>query len=208
MLEKTMKNELELLFGNRARWRIIKFFLLNEEVAITAKELNEKCKISPRESAKVIVQLLKGRFLFSRAKNKQKVFYLNPRYPFYQELKNLIIKSNIHPQCESLKRIENLGDVKLAVISGAFINYPRAKTDLLVVGDLISKAKLKHLLEDLEAELGREINYSLLNTQEFKYRVNLFDKFILEIFEEPHELVVDKVPNLTKELNDIKKSKF
>jgi len=175
---------------------------------MTAKEINAKNKLSGRESATVINQLLKARFLFSRFKNKQKVFYLNVRYPFYQELKNLIIKSNIYPQCESLKRIGNLGDVKLAVISGAFINHPKAKADLLVVGDSISKAKLKHLLEDLEAELGREINYSLLNFQEFKYRVNLFDKFILEIFEEPHKIVTDKIPSLTKELNDIKKSKF
>lgn len=203
-----MKNDLELLFGCRSRWRIIKFFLLNENSAMTAKELNIKNKLGSGESALILSQFLKARFLFVKIKNKQKYFYLNPRYPFFKELKNLVIKSNIYPQCDSLIKIEKLGDIKLAVISGSFINFPRAKTDLLIVGELISKAKLKHLLENLEAELGREVNYSLMNFQEFKYRVNMFDKFILEIFEEAHEIVVNKIPNLTKELNDIKKSKF
>jgi hypothetical protein len=203
-----MKNDLETLFGCRSRWRIIKFFILNDNSAMTANEIKTKNKLSASESSTVIGQLIKARFLFSRLKNKQKIYYLNSRYPFYQELKNLVIKSNVYPQCSSLRRVEKLGEVKLALVSGAFINYPRAKTDLLVVGDLISKAKFNHLLEELEAELGREINYSLLSFQEFKYRANMFDKFILEIFEEPHEIIVNKVPNLTKEIGTIKKSKF
>jgi hypothetical protein len=175
---------------------------------MTANEIKTRNKLSASESSTVIGQLVKARFLFSRLKNKQKIYYLNSRYPFYQELKNLVVKSNIYPQCSSLKRVEKLGEVKLALISGAFVNYPRAKTDFLIVGDLISKAKFNHLLEELEAELGREINYSLLSFQEFKYRVNMFDKFILEIFEEPHEIIINKVPNLTKEIVTIKKSKF
>jgi len=203
-----MKNDLETLFGCRSRWRIIKFFILNDNSAMTVNEIKTKNKLSASESSTVIGQLIKARFLFSRLKNKQKIYYLNSRYPFYQELKNLVIKSNVYPQCSSLRRVEKLGEVKLALVSGAFINYPRAKTDLLVVGDLISKAKFNHLLEELEAELGREINYSLLSFQEFKYRANMFDKFILEIFEEPHEIIVNKVPNLTKEIGTIKKSKF
>ncbi|MDD3607275.1 MAG: hypothetical protein PHQ20_00535 [Candidatus Moranbacteria bacterium] len=203
-----MKNDLETLFGCRSRWRIIKFFILNDNLAMTANEIKTRNKLSASESSTVIGQLVKARFLFSRLKNKQKIYYLNSRYPFYQELKNLVVKSNIYPQCSSLKRVEKLGEVKLALISGAFVNYPRAKTDFLIVGDLISKAKFNHLLEELEAELGREINYSLLSFQEFKYRVNMFDKFILEIFEEPHEIIINKVPNLTKEIVTIKKSKF
>ena len=199
---------MEMFFGCRSRWRIIKFFILNERVFLSAKEINQKNKLGAKESTAVLSQLIKAKFLLIKNLNKQKVFYLNPKFPFYAELKNLVIRSNVHPQCESLMKIEKLGDVKWAVISGAFINNQKSKTDLLVVGDLISKAKFKHLLDDLEAEIGREINYSLMTFQEFKYRVNMFDKFILEIVEDPHEIVVNKVPNLIKELYDIKKSKF
>ena len=108
-----MKNDLETLFGCRSRWRIIKFFILNDNLAMTANEIKTRNKLSASESSTVIGQLVKARFLFSRLKNKQKIYYLNSRYPFYQELKNLVVKSNIYPQCSSLKRVEKLGEVKL-----------------------------------------------------------------------------------------------
>jgi hypothetical protein len=100
-----------------------------------------------------------------------------------------------------LGKIRNLGNVKLGVISGVFINNPKSKTDSLIIGDNVSKAKMKHLLEDLEAEMGREVNYSLMDSAEFKYRINMFDKFIMDILESPHEIVVNK---MQKELLQIK----
>jgi hypothetical protein len=104
-----------------------------------------------------------------------------------------------------LSRVENLGDVQLALISGIFINNPKSKTDLLIVANNVSRAKMKHLLEELTAEMGREINYSLLTSEEFKYRVDMFDKFIMEIVGQPHELVINKVPGMLKEIKNNKK---
>lgn len=199
-----MKNELELMFGSRARWRIIKFFLLNEHTEFTAKEINHKNKLDWKEANPVLVQLVRAKFLISKAKGSKKIYLLNRKFYFYMELKKLVIKSNIYPQCDSLRKLRKLGDVKLGLISGAFINNPKAKTDLLVVADNISRVKMKHLLENLEAELGKEVNYSLMNSQEFKYRMNMFDKFISEILEEPHEIVINKIPNLLEQIKVFK----
>ena len=82
----------------------------------------------------------------------------------------------------------------------------KAKTDLLIVGDNISKAKMKHLLEDLEAEMGREVNYSLMDSNEFKYRANMFDKFIMELLDSPHEIVVNKMQKELLQLKGVNKS--
>jgi hypothetical protein len=195
-----MKSELEFLFGSRARWRLIKFFMLNGDKGFTAQEISKKNKLAGKEVYSILGQFVKGRFLLARSKNKRKFYLINPRFPFYSELKNLVIKSNIYPQCESLSKIKNLGDVKLALVSGVFINYPKAKTDLLIVADNVSRTKLQHLLENMEAELGREFNYSLLTLAEFKYRANMFDKFIMEILEAPHESIINKVSNIVREL--------
>ncbi len=199
-----MKNEMELLFGSRARWRIIKFFLLNEHTEFSAKEINQRNKLDWKEAAPVLSQLVKAKFLISKTKGSKNIYILNNKFYFYMELKKLVIKSNTYPQCESLRKIKKLGDVKLGLISGAFINNPKSKTDLLLVADNISRVKMKHLLEDLEAELGKEINYSLMNFQEFKYRTNMFDKFICEILEDPHEIVINKIPNLFDQIKVLK----
>jgi hypothetical protein len=200
-----MKDSIELLFGSKARWRLLKFFLLNEQKEFTLREITQRNKLNMQEVNTILNQMVKAKFLLLKLKKKSKEYETNSDFTFYHELKNLIVKSNIFPQCESLGKIKSLGDVKLGLISGIFINYPKAKTDLLIVGDNTSRAKMKHLLEDLEAEMGREINYSLMSLVEFKYRANMFDKLITEVLEEPHEIVVNKITNLIQEIKNARK---
>lgn len=199
-----MKTELEFLFGSRVRWRLIKFFMLHDKVALTATEIIEKNKMeakTAREEAKrVLAQLVNAKFLYSRTIKKQKAYFLNSKYSFYDELKWLVVKSNIYPQCEQLNRVKKLGDVKLGLVSGLFINNKKSKTDLFLVVDNLSRAKLKHLIEELETEMGREINYSLMNLEEFRYRIKMFDKFVLEILEQPHEIIVNEIEGMVKEI--------
>lgn len=199
-----MKTELEFLFGSRVRWRLIKFFMLHDKVALTATEIIEKNKMEAKtareEAKKVLAQLVNAKFLYSRTIKKQKAYFLNSKYSFYDELKWLVVKSNIYPQCEQLNRVKKLGDVKLGLVSGLFINNKKSKTDLFLVVDNLSRAKLKHLIEELETEMGREINYSLMNLEEFRYRIKMFDKFVLEILEQPHEIIVNEIEGMVKEI--------
>jgi len=198
-----MKNTLEALFGSKQRWRMIKMFLLNEGEMFTAREVGKRLNKDSRKISGILVQLVNAKFVVMRTKNKKKIFYINKKFPFFKELKNLVVKSNAYPQCESLGRIKNLGNVKFGLISGVFVNNPKSKADLLIVGDDISRAKMKHLLDSLEAEMGREVNYSLMDSAEFKYRTNMFDKFIMEILEAPHEIVVNKIPNDIRQLKNM-----
>ncbi|MEA1925655.1 MAG: hypothetical protein U9M90_00210 [Patescibacteria group bacterium] len=200
-----MKNSLEELFGSRERWRLIKLFLLNEKEKFTAQEIAKRNKVNGRKTVRILEQLTRANFICKRMKDKRKYFILNRQFPFFRELKDLVVRSNIYPQCKSLGKIKTLGKIKLGLISGVFINYPKSKTDLLIVGDSISHAKMKHLLEDLEAEMGREINYSLMSSSEFKYRTNMFDKFIMEILDSPYEVVVNKIANEIRQLLKVKK---
>lgn len=196
-----MKNTLEALFGSKIRWRLIKLFLLNENATFTVGEVSKRLKTDGRSISGILTQLENAKFIATKTRQGKKLYSTNKSFPFFNELKGLVIKSNVYPQCESLGKIRNLGNVKLGVISGIFINNPKSKTDLLIVGDNVSKAKMNHLLEDLEAEMGREVNYSLMDSAEFKYRINMFDKFIMELLESPHEIVVNK---LQKELFQVK----
>lgn len=200
-----MKNSLEELFGSKERWRLIKLFVLNNENKYTVAEVVKRNKMDGRKVRSIINQFVRAGFLKERTIKKVKYYQVNVAFPFFDGLKQLVIRSNLYPECASLKKIENLGNVRLGLVSGIFFDNSISKADLLIVGDHISNAKMKHLLEELEIELGREVNYSLMTLEEFKYRVNMFDKFILEFFEGPHEIIVNKVPNEIRQLKRAKK---
>lgn len=143
----------------------------------------------------------KMKMVFQRSRKGEKIYDTNRDFIFYPELRSLVVKSNTLPECRSLHRIKGLGKVKLALISGVFLNYPKGRADLLIVGDELSRAKLKHLLESLEAEVGKEINYSVMNSEEFKYRTDMLDKFVMEFLESPYDEIICRIPNLKEIAN-------
>jgi hypothetical protein len=189
------------LFDSRVKARLIKFFMLNDKDEYSFSELVQKNKMKAKDINRELGRLQKMKMIAGRMRKGRRFFHTNRDFIFYPELRNLVVKSNTMPECRSLSRVKNLGRVKLALISGVFLNYPKGKADLLIVGDELSKAKLKHLLESMEAEVGKEINYALLSPEEFKYRTDMLDKFIMDFLENPYEEIVCKIPNLKEIAN-------
>ena len=192
------------LFDSRVRSRLVKFFMLNDKQEYSSQDIARKNKMRSSQVAKELHRLEKIKMVLVRIKKGKRYYRTNAEFVFYPELKNLVVKSNTMPECRSLGRIKGLGKVKLALTSGVFLNYPKGRADLLIVGDELSRAKLKHLLENMEAEVGKEINYSIMGSDEFKYRTDMLDKFIMDFLEGPFEEIICKVPNL-KEIADRRK---
>lgn len=125
-------------------------------------------------------------------------YALNPNFEFFPELKGLILKASPAEKDLLIKKILTLGRVKLAVVSGIFLNTDTASTgsapvDLFIVGDDISRDKLRAFLRSLEAEIGREIKFGLMDKDEFDYRYGMFDRFIRVLMEGPHEKIINKI---------------
>ncbi|MEK7520222.1 MAG: hypothetical protein AAB581_03225, partial [Patescibacteria group bacterium] len=73
------------------------------------------------------------------------------------------------------------------------INTEKARTDILLVGDNMSERKAERFLRFVESCVGTELRYTLLKTEEFKYRKSMFDRFVLDILEFPHRKVINKL---------------
>lgn len=191
-----MSETFESLFGSKERARLLRFFLQNPEQMYEFSEVLKKNMIRSNSTRRELQNLVKIRFVIKRSKQGKNYYQLNQNFNYYPELRNLIVKSNIYPQCKSLGKIGKIGNIKLAAISGVFVNYPKSKADMIIVGDAVSKAKLRNLMDNLEAEIGKEINFVLMTMDEFKYRLNMLDKFILEFLEGPHEEIINKISGL------------
>lgn len=191
-----MSEILENLFGSKERARLLRFFLQNPDAPFETAEIARRNMLKPAKIRKEIEMLVRLKFILKSSHKGKFSYRLNQDFIFYPELKNLITKANTSPHCQSLTKVAKIGNIKLAAISGVFINYHKSKADMIIVGDDISKAKLRNLMGGLEAEIGKEINFVLMNMEEFKYRLNMLDKFVLEFLEGPHEEVINKVTGL------------
>lgn len=123
----------------------------------------------------------------------KRIYKLNARWPYFNELKNLVLKI-APPSFEKIERqLTRLGRVKLAVITGVFLNIFDTRVDIMVVGDDIDFRKFGDFIKGLENDTGRELRYVVLGVEEFKYRINMFDRFVHDIMEYPHKKVINKL---------------
>jgi len=187
------KEILEQLFDSLTKVKLLKLFLRNPGESLGLAEIVKKTR-TDKSSCRLQVNKLEDiKFIKSKFKSGKKIYSLNVNFDFYNELKTLVLKSSPASKNKILSRLKNIGRVKLALLSGIFLDYENSRADLLIVGDGIKNKSLANFLKDLESEVGKEIDYVVLTTADFKYRYDMFDRFIRDILEKPHEKLINKL---------------
>ena len=192
---------LEQLFDSPIKVKLLKLFLRNPNKQFLMPDIVKKTQGRKNLVIKQVKGLEGIGLLRSRRvkTNKKKeiigglYFSVNPNFDFYAELQSLVLKSSPTSKEKMLKRLMKIGRLRLALISGVFLNTANSRVDLFLVGDNISRKKLMSFLADMEAEVGKEIEYAAMETKEFDYRFHMFDRFVRDILEKPHEKLLNKL---------------
>jgi hypothetical protein len=190
------KEILEYLFDSPVKLKILKLFFRHPEEAFELKEVIKRTKANSSACSAQIKKLESIKLLKNRLRKNRKVYAINSDFDFYPELKTLVLKSSPASKEKILKRLKSLSQIKLVVLSGVFTNTENSRVDLLIVGDRIDSdknKKLSNFFKELESEVGREIDYVVLSTKDFKYRYGMFDRFIRDILEKPHEKLINRL---------------
>lgn len=187
------KEILEQLFDSPAKVKLLKLFLRNENQSFTFAELVKRIKSGVSPCRRELNKLRDIRFLTVRNRSGKKIYAVNQGFDFYNELKSLVLKSSPTSRKKVLKRLRSLGGVKLAIIAGVLINIENSRADILLVGDNVNQKRFASLVADLETDVGKELNYVVMDTAEFNYRFEMFDRFLKDVLEQPHEKLINKL---------------
>lgn len=192
----------------------MRLFLMNPESGFETKEVASRCQIKSN-SAKTELNLLKSIGLLkqksfftevekkttkgvSTSKRRVNGWFLDDTFSYLDPLKSLLIGSERFDRTDLVKRLKPIGKIKMLVISGVFIKDPESRLDMMIVGDNLRVRALNNIVKTLESEIGKELVYTVFSTDEFKYRVNMYDKLVCDLFEFPHEVII-KSPDLSTE---------
>lgn len=189
------KDILDNLFGSNARVKILKFLFRNHPDTFDLRTLTERTQ-EPSATVRRELLMLTEIKLTKRVRDQ---FTLNSEFEFFNELRALILKASPAEKHELSARLQRLGRVKLAVISGIFLSNrdavagESAPADLFIVADDVNRRRLNLFLKDLEAQVGTEIRFGLMEKEEFEYRYGMFDRFVRVLLEGPHEKIINKL---------------
>jgi hypothetical protein len=197
------KSILDNLFGSKVRVKLLKLFYRQYPATFSMAELvgriQEPAFIARRElTALLDIGLAKRMRLTATAGKDRDRYGLNSEFDFFEELRDLILKPSPAETDRLVKRINSLGRIRMAVAAGIFVSQPDDQTyetpaDLFIVGDDIDKGKLTKFLKSLESEMGTEIRVGTMEKDEFKYRYEMFDRFLRVLLEGPHRKIINKL---------------
>ncbi len=185
---------LEKLFGGAARVKIMRLFLFNPSSTFSTAEITERSKVNSAKVQKEAAFLSSfGMVRKTTKSNGRSSWHLNEKFPYLIELQRLLIQTSLVNQQSIIRKLSKLGRLRVVVLAGLFKEQWEGRLDMLVVADGIKKGKVEALMKLMEAEIGKEIRYAVLDTPDFKYRLGIGDKLIRDIVDYPHDIIFDKL---------------
>jgi DNA-binding transcriptional ArsR family regulator len=170
------------LITSKTRVKLLNIFLTQPHEMYHVRECvrrtNEEINAVRRE-----LLLLEKKGILNREPRANRVYYsLSKEYPFYFDLLKISAKT-IGLGAGILENRAKLGKIKFAMFSGKFIRRMKESAedvDLIIVGTIVLP-ELAILVRTEETRLGTEINYTAMTEEEFKFRKQRNDPFLVGI---------------------------
>ncbi|HOZ53141.1 MAG TPA: hypothetical protein PK142_00505 [bacterium] len=220
---------LEKLFGSKARVKILKNFLLNPDKKFYIRQLARDLKLQVNSVRRELSNLedfgllssddnnntnsdllsntpesknnSKGKDIKEAGLKEKKYYWVNKSFILFSEVKSLIVKSQILAGESFIKNLKSVCDPKFILLSGIFVNNENSPTDVLIVAN-IENDKLVKIINDLEQELSREVNFTVMDEAEFKYRQEVADVFLHSVLNARRIILLDKILNINNESHE------
>ncbi len=187
---------LEQLFGSKTRTQLLRTFLQNPETNFFVRELTRRLDVqinAVRHELKNLEALgLVETVIVPAPKAVQKKHYrLRPNSVLVPELRALFVKSRVLLEKDFVKKLQSVGHIGYFALTGRFMDRGESATDVFIVGR-VDRKKLSDLIRKFEIEFGHEINFTVLDEEEMRYRMDVMDRFLYSVLDQPKLVFVDE----------------
>lgn len=194
-MSKETNTPTEKLFGSKTRAKLLKLFFENPEKSFYVREMTRVIDEQINSVRRELLNL-EGIGIIKNETFDNKVYYsANSKHPFYRPMIDIFSKK-IDTVCDK--------DIKETTWEGycrPVKNYLKGLVvtnrlpgqdgvDLLIIGNDKTK-KLTRWAEVVEKKQGKPLNYVIMSPDDFSYRKNVRDRFVMEILEMEISEIID-----------------
>tara|TARA_B100000745_G_scaffold60223_1_gene35653 strand:- start:438 stop:1064 length:627 start_codon:yes stop_codon:yes gene_type:complete len=194
---------LAILFGSPARVKLLRFFLFNPSKDFGFDEISRRARLVRRTARTEINALekagvIKKKVFFEQLPGKEKKvrihgYTLNKNFPELQALQTFLFETAPIEGKTLLKHLRKAGPIDFVAVAGVFVRDFEQRLDVLLAMKKLSEKKVENAIRSLESELGIEIRYAAFTSEDLVYRVGMYDKLTRDLFDYPHQVIVDKI---------------
>lgn len=199
-------DQLQDFMISRVRVKVMELFFTQPNELFFVREITRETHEEINAVRRELDRMLTSGLLKSENRGNRVYYYLNKYYTYYPELLRMVAKSTgLGEKLYKLRK--KLGTIRFIMFSGKFVHTDfthRSEVDVLIIGDIVM-AELDAVMKEQEAKIGREISYTVLADDEFEFRKQRRDPFLMEVLYgtrilivgNEEELVERKLPGLT-----------
>jgi hypothetical protein len=194
---------IDALFGSKTRVKLLHLFLNNPGRAFYVREITRKIDEQINSVRRELANMLSIGIIKSENSNNRLYYEVSQDYTYYEALRAIFADAGLNSDVVGItdandwsKRLKPLGDVRVVVFAGALVHGSNAELDVLLVGN-INKTQAKKFIKELEEEEGKSLNYTVMDYQDFYYRLSIKDKFITTLTNDKHTVITDTENVLT-----------
>jgi len=208
---------IEQLFGSKTRVKLLQLFYSNPNRAFYVREITRKIDEQINSVRRELSNLLSIGIITSDASQNRLYYEVNQTYEHYRPLgmifgglkdaptapKTAAKKekkadepaepsphADVTDEHPMAKGFRGLGKVDLALLTGQFTRDDVAGIDVLVVGN-VNTAKVDKFMADLEKAENKELRYTVLSLDNYKYRLSINDRFISNVLAAKKQVIIN-----------------
>jgi len=207
---------IEQLFGSKTRVKLLQLFYSNPNRAFYVREITRKIDEQINSVRRELSNLLSIGIITSDASQNRLYYEVNQKYEYYQALGMIFgglkaapaaapkaakkekkaeeptepVHADVSDEHPMAKGFRGLGKVEIALLTGQFTRDDVAGIDVLVVGN-VNSAKVDKFMADLEQAENKELRYTVLPLDNYKYRLSINDRFISNVLAAKKQVIIN-----------------
>lgn len=192
---------IEQLFGSKTRVKLLHMFYTNPGRSFYVREITRKIDEQINSVRRELSNLLNIGIIRSDTSGNKLFYEVNQDYKHYESLRAIFTgmtsdkdKVVAKEGGSMTERFGRVGAVDMVIFTGVLLREPYTPIDVLVVGD-VNKSQLKQLMAEIEAEENKELRYASMSRKDFEYRLDLNDRFLTNVLESKHSIIVGQLPS-------------
>jgi hypothetical protein len=208
---------IEQLFGSKTRVKLLQLFYQNPSRSFYVREITRKIDEQINSVRRELANLLSIGLIKSDSNNNRLYYEVSQSFEHYPALSSIFAGKKFKaPKKESVatetieketpktetvaeaiiddpfaKELAKAGNIRLVAYTGQFTRDESTGVDIVVVGD-INYSALENLISGLETSEKKELRYSVFAPEEFAYRKQVNDKFVVKLIDAKKVLLINR----------------
>lgn len=204
---------IDALFSSKTRVKLLHLFMNNPGKSFYVREITRLIEEQINSVRRELANMLKVGVITSNSSENKLFYQVDEGYQHYAAFRAIFaddkeMLASALPTPASVAageggvassageswvfKVQGIPALRVAIASGRLVGDLKtgSSVDLLCVGDGVH-AVVEALVESIESEIGGEVNYTVMSYEDFYYRLSVRDRFITEILQSRHKILVD-----------------